>query len=199
MCPERVDTMASAASPTRDSTSTQPLIVPDPGTSTAAAVVLDSFARAASNTDSLGPWEYAALHAGAALKGAEAGAVDGVDGLADAVGMLLTPETEKSACDWTPAQEDSRRHSCCCCCLSGEAEARPVRLVPGFDDEDGKVAQLHVSRGNVFPGWIAADEASRSLTSSAARKSSPTLQTLPRSPTLSSVRSPFLNSPTPAH
>jgi hypothetical protein len=162
--------MASAASPTRDSTSTQPLIVPEAGTSTAAAVVLDSFARAASNTDSLGPWEYAALHAGAARKGAEAGAVDGVDGLADAVGMLLTPETEKSACDWTPAQDDSRRDSCCCC-LSGTTEARPVRLVPGFDDEDGKVAQLHVSGERRIPGrksWLT--RASRSSTSSAARK-----------------------------
>ncbi|GEM12758.1 serine/arginine repetitive matrix protein 1 [Rhodotorula toruloides] len=145
--------MTGAASPT----STQPLL--DSGhpqqacTSTAAAVVLDSSARA-TDRDSFGPWEYAAMRDAADV--GEREDTEGMERLADEMGMLLTPETEKSGCDWTAAGEDLVGE---CCCLSGNTEATAVRLVPGFDEEDGAkvgrmVAQLHfdvLRRAKVIP------------------------------------------------
>lgn len=135
--------MTGPASPAHDSTSTQPLLQQQASTSTCAAVVLDSFARAA-DSDSFGPWEYSAIRDATTKREGEDS--DGLERLAEEMGMLLTPETEKSGCDWTTAREDSGEE--CCCCLSGETEAKTVRLVPGYE-EDGNVgrtvADLHVS------------------------------------------------------
>ncbi|BGP02539.1 Serine/arginine repetitive matrix protein 1 [Rhodotorula toruloides ATCC 204091] len=143
--------MTGPASPANDSTSTKPLLLQQAGTSTCAAVVLDSFARAAEG-ESFGPWEYSALREAATKRAGEDD--DGLERLAEEMGMLLTPETEKSGCDWTTPEEEAGGE---CCCLSAETEAKTVRLVPGFE-EDGNVgrtvADLHfdvLRRAKVIP------------------------------------------------
>ncbi|BGP34375.1 hypothetical protein JCM10296v2_006194 [Rhodotorula toruloides] len=133
----------------------QPLLLQQARTSTCAAVVLDSFARAA-DRDSFGPWEYSAIRdAATKCEGeGEGGDDDGLERLADEMGMLLTPETEKSGCHWTTPEEEAGAE---CCCLSGETEAETVRLAPGYE-ADGNVgrtvADLHfdvLRRAKVIP------------------------------------------------